>query len=144
MKTHYRSKKGYTFVEVLFASALLGVILGGAVKFVGTLNTSDYLARNGAVGITCLENAAKLWQLGLTPAEVLLALPTAVDNEFLNDAIVANQGVYPVTFGSATTTTLANISSTLETITISTTIQDPAKGANTRTITVTAHRPVAR
>lgn len=143
MKTHLRSKKGYTFVEVLFASALLGVILGGAVKFVGTLNTSDAMARGGAVGITYLENAAKLWQLGLSPAEVVSIMPSATNNEFVASSVVEDASFNAVTFGTGTTTTLANISSTLDTITLSTTIEDP-QGVNNRTITVTAHRPQAR
>ena len=143
MKTHFHSHKGYTFVEVLFASALLGVILGGAVKFVGTLNTSDALARGGAVGITYLENAAKLWQLGLAPAEVVSVMPKSTDNEFVGASIVEDGSGNAVTFGSSTTTTLANISSTLETTTLSTIVEDP-QGVNNRTITVTAHRPVAR
>ncbi len=143
MKTHFRSNKGYTFVEVLFASALLGVILGGAVKFVGTLNTSDALARGGAVGITYLENAAKLWQIGLSPAQVASVMPISTDNEFVAAASIDDSSGNVVTFGTATTTTLANISSTLDTITLSTTIEDP-QGANNRTITVTAHRPQAR
>ncbi len=143
MKTHFRSSKGYTFIEVLFASALLGVILGGAVKFVGTLNTSDAMARGGAVCITYLENAAKLWQLGLSPAEVLSVMPSATDNEFVGAAVIQDASNNAVTFGTASTTTLANISSTLDTITLSTVVEDP-QGLNNRTITVTAHRPQAR
>ncbi len=143
MKTHFRSSKGYTFIEVLFASALLGVILGGAVKFVGTLNTSDAMARGGAVGITYLENAAKLWQLGLSPAEVLSVMPSATDNEFVGAAVIQDASSNVVTFGTASTTTLANISSTLDTIPISAVVADP-QGLNNRTITVTAHRPQAR
>lgn len=143
MKTHLRSKKGYSFVEVLFTSALLGVILGGAVKFVGTLNTSDALARSGAVGITYLENAAKLWQLGLAPTDVVSVMPKSTDNEFVASSIVEDGNGNAVTFGTGTNTTLANISSTLETTTLSTTVEDP-QGVNNRTITVTAHRPLAR
>lgn len=143
MKTHFRSSKGYTFIEVLFASALLGVILGGAVKFIGTLNTSDAMARGGAVGITYLENAAKLWQLGLSPAEVLSVMPSTTDNEFVDAAVIQDASNNAVTFGTASTTTLANISSTLDTITLSTVVEDP-QGLNNRTITVTAHRPQAR
>ncbi len=143
MKTHFRSTKGYTFVEVIFASALLGVILGGSVKFVGTLNTSDAMARSGAVGITYLETAAKLWQIGLTPADVATVMPKYTDNEFIAAAIVEDASGNAITFGTATTTTLANISSTLDTITLSTVVEDP-QGVNNRTITVTAHRPQAR
>jgi hypothetical protein len=142
MKTQNRWKKAYTFAEVLVASALVGIVAGGAVKLMGTMSTSELSARNGTVAINLLDNAAKLWRLGLTPAEVLAVMPAITDNEFVQRGIVDYSGS-TVSFGTPGTTVLANSMGTLEYVPISVTAEDP-QGANNRGYTVQACRPTAR
>lgn len=137
-----RRKNGYTFAEVIMAAGLLGVMLGGTVKLMGTMNTAETAATNGAVGINLLDAAAKLWQLGLSPAEVLSVLPSTTNNDTLDRTVVASSG-NTVSFGTAGTTTLANSMGTVENITISVTFQDP-QNSNNQVKTVTIYRPTAR
>jgi hypothetical protein len=138
-----RRKNGYTFAEVLMAAALLGVIIGGAVRLLGTMNITETSARGNSVAVNLLDAAAKLWQLGLTPAEVKSVLPITTNNEILDRCIVADGSGNTVTFGSASTTTLANSMGTLESITISVTTEDPQNTNNTTT-SATVYRPTSR
>jgi len=138
-----RRKNGYTFAEVLMAAGLLGVMIGGSVRLLGTMNRAETAAGSGAVGMNILDSAAKLWQLGLSPAEVLSVMPTTTNNEILDRCVVADGSGNTLTFGTAGTTALANSMGTLENITISVVLEDP-QGTNNRTSTVTVYRPTAR
>ncbi len=143
MNTKPRRKNGYTFAEVLMAAGLLGIMIGGTVRLIGTMNISETAAASGAVGMNILDNTAKLWQLGLTPAEVLSVLPTSTNNEILDKAVVVDGSGNTVTFGTAGTTNLASSMGTLENITISINVEDP-QGTNNRTSTATIYRPTSR
>ena len=142
MKTKHRWKKGYTFAEVLVASALVGVIVGGAVKLMGTMNVSEAAATNGTVTLNLLDSSMKLWRLGLTAAEVNSVLPAVQDNEFVARAIVDYSGA-SVSFSAVSTVTLANSMGTLETVTVSAVAEDP-QGASNRTFNLQAYRPLSR
>ncbi|MCE9520141.1 MAG: hypothetical protein K8R87_11395 [Verrucomicrobia bacterium] len=143
MNTRPRRKNGYTIAEVLMAAGLLGIMIGGAVRLLGTMNIVESASKNVTVGLNILENAATLWQLGLTPDEVLSVLPTTTNNDTLNLCVIADSSGNTVTFGTAGTTTLANSMGTLENITISVNVEDP-QGTNNRTQTVTVYRPSSR
>ncbi len=144
MKTFLRSRrnKGYSLVEALVASALLGALIGGAVSMVGTMNLSERSAYAGTVALNMEDCAAHLWQFGLTPTEVLSVLPSNTNNEFVDGALVVTNS-NSVVFGGATTTTLANSMGSLENIPCTVTIKDP-QGVNNRTNTVQIYRPVLR
>ncbi len=106
MKTKRRSSfrnKGYTLVETLTASALLAVMIGGAVKLVATMNLQEHVAYNGNVALNMQDCAAHLWQLGLSPTEVLSVLPTNTNNEYVDRAVIVSSA-NAVSFGAATTT----------------------------------------
>jgi hypothetical protein len=137
-----RRNRGYTLVEALVASALLGAMIGGAVSMVGTMNLSERTAYAGTVALNMQDCAAHLWQLGLSPTEVLIVLPNNTNNEFVDSSLVVNAN-NSVTFGTATTTTLANSMGSLENISCSVTIKDQ-QGVNNRTNTVQVYRPVLR
>lgn len=143
MKTNSRRRNGYTIAEVLMAAGLLGVMIGGAVRLLGTMNIMENSSKNTTVGMNMLENAARLWQLGLTPTEVLSVLPVTTNNDLLNQCVIADGSGNTVTFGTAGTTTLANSMGTLENNTISVNVEDP-QGTNNRTQTVTIYRPTKR
>ena len=136
-------KKGYTLVEVLVASALLGMIIGGAVKVLGTLNISEASSANQAVAINLAENAGRLWQLGLSPTEALSVMPVGTNNEFISKAIVADGSGNSIVFGTAGTTALTGSLGTLENITCTVTTSDP-QGTNNRSTSVTVYRPTFR
>jgi hypothetical protein len=143
MNTKPHRKNGYTIAEVLMAAGLLGIMIGGAVRLLGTMNILENTSKNITVGMNILENAATLWQLGLTPTEVLSVLPTTTNNDGLNLCVIADGSGNTVTFGTAGTTTLANSMGTLENITISVNVEDP-QGTNNRTQSVTVYRPTSR
>ncbi len=142
----HKRKNGYSFAEVLVASSLLGLAIGGAVALSATLNTQFVAAQTYTVAQNYQENAAQLWQLGLSPAEVLAVMPHVTDNYDLQAAIVptgtgtGNQ----VTFGTAGTTTLANSMGTLESITNTITVRNPVSTEANRTLTMQLHRPSIR
>ena len=140
-----RSKKGYSFAEVLVASSLLGLAIGGAVALSATLNTQFVTAQTFTVAQNYQENAAQLWQLGLTPAEVLAVMPHVSDNPDLQSAIVpTGTGIgNQFTFGTSGTTTLANSMGTLESISNTITVRNPT-GTTNRTLTLQVHRPSIR
>jgi hypothetical protein len=137
-----RRNRGYTLVEALVASALLGAMIGGAVSMVGTMNLSERTAYAGTVALNMQDCAAHLWQLGLSPTEVLTVLPNNTNNEFVDSSLVVNAN-NSVTFGTATTTALANSMGSLENISCTVTIKDQ-QGVNNRTNTVQIYRPVLR
>ncbi len=143
MNTRSRRKNGYTFAEVLMAAGLLGVMIGGAVRLLGTMNIAETAAASGTIGVNLIDNAAKLWQLGLTPAEVRSVLPITTNNEILDRSIVQDGSGNTVSFGTAGTTALANSMGTLENITVSVTIEDP-QNSNNQTSSATVYRPVSR
>ena len=137
-----RTTRGYTFVEVLVASGIVGMAIGGAVRLVATMQVHEEAANDVAVALNLQDNAARLWQLGLTPTEVNNILPITTNNNDLAGSIVP-YGTNSVSFGTAGTTTLANSMGTLENITCDVTIPNLGGGAN-RTSTVQTNRPSIR
>lgn len=139
---HSLRNKGYTLVEALMASALLGAMIGSAVALVGTMNLQERAAISGTTALNTLETAGHLWQFGLTPAEVLAVLPTNTNNEFVDNNIVVSSS-NAVSFGTAATTTLSNNMGSLENIPCTVTLKDP-QGTNNRSVTAQLYRPVLR
>jgi prepilin-type N-terminal cleavage/methylation domain-containing protein len=138
-------RRGYTLVEVLMGSALLGLAIGGAVSMTATMNVQHVAAFTGAVAQNYQDNAARLWQLGLSPTEVLAVMPHVTDNADLQNAIVpTGTGTgSQVSFGTSGTTTLANSMGTLENVPCTVTIRNPVGAAN-RTLTLQVYRPTLR
>ena len=137
--------RGYTILEVLVASAMVGVVIGGAVSLAGTMNLQGEAAEVTAMAINYQDNAARLWQLGLTPAEVLAVLPHTTNNSALESSIVP-YGTAPgtqVSFTGESTTTLANTMGTLEDVTCSITIRNPISTSH-QALAVELYRPSIR
>ena len=140
-----KGNRGYSLVEVVVSSALLGLAIGGALSLAATMNVQHAAAFSGAVSQNYHDNAARLWQLGLSPAEVLSVMPHVTDNADLLDAIVPT-GTAPgsqVAFGASGTTTLANSMGTVESVPCTMTIRNPVGAAN-RTLTLQVYRPTIR
>jgi hypothetical protein len=127
------------------ASALLGLAIGGAVSLSATMNVQHASAFSGAVAQNYHDNAARLWQLGLSPSEVLAALPHVTDNADLQNAIVpTGTGTgEQVAFGTTGSTTLANNMGSLENASCALTIRNPVGEAD-RTATIHVYRPTIR
>jgi hypothetical protein len=143
--THLAWRAGYSFAEVLVASALLGLMIGGAVSLSATMNLQHTTATAGAVAQNYHDNAGRLWQLGLSTTETLAILPHVIDNVDLQNAIVptgTGTGVQ-VAFGTTGTTTLANSMGTLENVSCTITMRNPVGGTN-RTSALQLYRPTIR
>ncbi len=138
---HLRSKqpRGYSFAEVLVASAFIGAAIGGAVKMLATMNLQERASNNYTLALNMQDNAAHLWQLGLSPATTYSILPTTTNNNDLAAALLVTSG-NAVTFGTAGTVVLTNSMGTLETIPCTLTILNPTGGTN-QAQTVTVCRP---
>lgn len=139
------SRSGYTFIEVMVASALIGVVIGGAVSLAATMNLQGEAASTSAVALNFHDNAARLWQLGLTPAEVQAVMPHITNNEALESAIVP-YGSSPgtqVSFTGEGTTALSNSMGTLQDVTCSVTVRSPV-GSTHRVVTAEVYRPSIR
>ncbi|RBP37385.1 hypothetical protein DES53_114123 [Roseimicrobium gellanilyticum] len=148
MKTSasHRRACGYTFAEVLVASALLGLAIGGAVSLTATMNTQHTAALSQSVAYNYHDNAARLWQLGLSDAEALALLPDVRDNADLENVIVPTTtgSNKQVSFTAVSNTTLATSMGTVEKTTCSVTIRNPVGGATNRNISVDAYRAKIR
>jgi type II secretory pathway pseudopilin PulG len=71
--THRAGRSGYTLVEVLAASGLVAAAIGAASALSMTMTRQEELARGQAAAIRYAEALARLWQLGVDPATVMLA-----------------------------------------------------------------------
>lgn len=134
-----RSRLGYTLAEVLVASALIGLAIGGGIRLVATMNIQEKASNDYAVALNIQDNAGRLWQLGLSPAEVNAIIPATQDNADLGGSVVPS-GIVAVTWGTSSTTSLPNGMGDVETITNTVTIAHPTGGSN-RSHTVQLCRP---
>lgn len=141
----HRRTCGYTFAEVLVASALLGLAIGGAVSLTATMNTQHASAISQSVAYNYHDNGARLWQLGLSNTEALAVLPDVRDNSDLENVIVPTTtgSDKQLSFTSVTNTTLAVSMGTVEKTTCTATIRNPV-GATNRNISVDAYRAKIR
>ncbi|MDZ4286536.1 MAG: prepilin-type N-terminal cleavage/methylation domain-containing protein [Prosthecobacter sp.] len=79
-----RFARAYTLVEVLAASAVVAVGMTAAVSLSATLMIQEEMAWRVAVTRNYQENMARLWQLGLSPADVTALMPTQAASPLLN------------------------------------------------------------
>ncbi len=134
---HTLRNKGYTLVEALMASALLGAMIGGAVALVGTMNLQERTAISGTVGAQHADCAARLWQFGLSPTEVLSpCCPPIPNNEFVDRTILVS-GTNAVDLRqSPTTTTLSSKAwARPKTLPCTVTLMEDPQNTNNRTVT---------
>jgi hypothetical protein len=139
---HTRRHCGYTFVEVLFAAAILGLAIGGATRLVGTLYIEEETAYNQAVALNMQENASRLWQLGLSPTQVLGVLPSVLDNNNLAAVLQPDSSNNSVTWGTDNNVTLANSMGTLDNNSCTVTMNFIHSTA--QAVTVQIYRPTIR
>ena len=70
---HRYSRAGYTLIEVLAAAGLVSAAIGAAAALSMTMTRQEELARGQAAAIRYAEALARLWQLGVNPADVMLS-----------------------------------------------------------------------
>ncbi len=87
LSLHPRPRRGYTLIEVLAASAVIAVSMAAATSLAASMVFQEELAWRTAITRNYQENMARLWQLGLSPANILAVMPTQNDSTLLNEAI---------------------------------------------------------
>jgi hypothetical protein len=77
LKHHLRRTRraGYTLIEAVAAAAVVAVGLSATVSLSATLMLQEEMIWRGSVAKNYHENLARLWQLGLTPAEAVNLMP---------------------------------------------------------------------
>jgi type II secretory pathway pseudopilin PulG len=95
--------RAYTLVETLVAASILLLVVAAAAALSGALTLQEELAQRSVVALNYQEQAARLWQLGLAPAEIfgenglLPPEPGVVDLEFNNaDPAPSFPGLGPI------------------------------------------------
>ncbi len=73
------SRAGYTLIEVLAASGLVAAAIAAASALSMNMARQEELTRGQSAAIRYAEAVARLWQIGTSPAAVLLTQPQAVD-----------------------------------------------------------------
>lgn len=66
---------------------VVGVAISAAVSMASTMALQEELSWRVAVAMNYQENACRLWQLGLSPADVTTVLPDVRGNPFLNEIL---------------------------------------------------------
>lgn len=67
--------RAYTLIEVLIAAAILLLVVAAAASLSGGLTTQELLAQRTTIALNHQEQAARLWQLGLSPTAITNILP---------------------------------------------------------------------
>src|SRR6476661_3574701 len=83
----HRAARAYTLIEVLAASAVVAITMTGAVSLSGTMMLQEEMAWRVAIVRNYQENMARLWQLGLAPADVTALMPAQSASPLLNQVI---------------------------------------------------------
>ncbi|MBX7210806.1 MAG: prepilin-type N-terminal cleavage/methylation domain-containing protein [Verrucomicrobiaceae bacterium] len=88
--TRNARNRGYTLMEVVASAAVLAVGMAGAVSLSASLMVQQEMSWRVAVARNYQENIARLWQLGLTPGEVMSLIPSASGNPKLSEVVGAS------------------------------------------------------
>jgi prepilin-type N-terminal cleavage/methylation domain-containing protein len=80
-------RRAYTLIEVLAASAVVAIGMTAAVSLSSTLMLQEEMTWRVAVTRNYQENMARLWQLGLSPADVVALMPAQSASPLLNQMI---------------------------------------------------------
>ncbi|MCB1224951.1 MAG: prepilin-type N-terminal cleavage/methylation domain-containing protein [Verrucomicrobiales bacterium] len=90
-----RSVRGYSLIEVLAASAVLGLAAAAGASLLGSMAVQEEMSHRVAVVRNHQENMARVWQLGLSPAEVDALMPTAAGSEPLANVLFGSPAILP-------------------------------------------------
>ena len=74
---HRLRRSGYTLIEIVAAGAFIAVGIIGAVSLSSSMMAQEDLNWRVSVARNYQENIARLWQLGLSPTEVMALIPNS-------------------------------------------------------------------
>ncbi len=133
-----RLRRAYTLIEVLAASAVLAVGMTAAVSLSSTLMLQEEMAWRVSVTRNYQENMARLWQLGLSPADVTALMPLQTVSPLLNSMI--NGTPYVVETGVTNPGTLGSMQAAAVTASVNIS-QDPSFESQGAPLTLSVYRP---
>ena len=134
-----RKPRGYTLIEVLSAAVIIGIAVSASVSMSSTMVLQEELSWRMTVALNYQENAAKLWQLGLSPFEVDSLMPSTPGNPILG-SILADTGT-TTEIGEVDPDLVGNMEQANHNLTINNVGSSPLGGASP---TITIVRPVNR
>lgn len=141
MKIHRHIQRArraaYTLIEVLAAACIVSIGTTAMVSLSSTLMLQEELANRVAITRNYQENTVRLWQLGLSSAQITSLMPSMAQNTILQQAMFNNPAfvenglttVNGVVMETALCTAIVNIS------------QNPSTKAAGASFTLTAYRP---
>jgi len=133
-----RRLAAYTLIEVLVAATIIGVAVSASVSMSATMNLQEELSWRISVALNYQENACRLWQFGLNPADITAVMPGTAGNPFLNEVLET---------GAITSASVVGNSSTLgvmENVANATQVANFANGPDGSTTTFSLYRNVTR
>ena len=133
-------KAGYTLVEVVIAGAVIAVGMAGAASLSSTMMAQEELSWRVSVARNYQENLVRLWQLGLSPSEVMNLIPSASGNPKLSEVIGASPTLTAT--GQVNEDSMGVMDSAVCSFTISTAHVAGAGAGGTNQVTV--YRPTLR
>lgn len=87
LSSRIRRRGGYTLIEVIASAAFIAVGMVGAVSLSTSMMAQEEMNWRVSVARNYQENISRLWQLGLSPSEVINLIPSASSNSKLSEII---------------------------------------------------------
>lgn len=133
-------KRGYTLVEMVVSAAVIAVGMAGAASLSSTMMAQEELTWRVSVARNYQENIARLWQLGLSPSEVMALMPSASGNPMLSEVVGASPTL--TSTGQVNEDSMGVMESAVCSFTINTTNIAGAGAGGTNAVTI--YRPTLK
>lgn len=139
LRPHIRRARraAYTLIEVLAAGAIVSIGTTAMVSLSATLMLQEELAVRVAVTRNYQENMVRLWQLGVSSAQVTALMPAPAQNALLRQAVHGT----PTLIESGLTTVNGVVMETALCTAVVNMSQNPSATAAGASYTLTAYRP---
>lgn len=135
--TARRAPRGYTLIEALAAAAIVSMSATALVSLSSTLMLQEEMALRVSITRNYQENTVRLWQLGLSTAQITALMPALAQNTVLQQAMYTN----PTLVESGLTTVNGVIMETLLCTAVVNSSQNPSTKTAGASFTLTAYRP---
>ncbi|MBV6501219.1 MAG: hypothetical protein CJBNEKGG_03725 [Prosthecobacter sp.] len=133
-----RLRRAYTLMEVLAASAVVGIGMTAAVSLSSTLMIQEELSWRVAVVRNYQENMGRLWQLGIRAEDVMNIMPRHSDSPMLNQVINGTPVI--IQTGTTTASGLGTMQAAAVTAAVNISM-DPAVKRQGAALTFSVYRP---
>lgn len=137
LQTARRAPRGYTLIETLAAAAIISMSATALVSLSSTLMLQEELAQRVSITRNYQENTVRLWQLGLSTAQITALMPALAQNTVLQQAMYTS----PTLVESGLTTVNGVVMETLLCTAVINSSQNPATKTAGASFTITAYRP---